>query len=80
MLRFARRCIEHPATVGETHLQHFCTAVCFGGSLLRLSFCCFVHALVPGLFEKTASRGITDLHRRMVSDRDRRPAADRELA
>jgi hypothetical protein len=37
--------------------------------MLKASCACFVHALVPGLCERTGSRIITQLHSRMVSNR-----------
>lgn len=63
---------EHPASVGESYSEHFATAGGFGWALLKASFACFVHALLPFAFEKTGSKAITELHARMVSNRDRR--------
>lgn len=65
---------EHPASVGESYLEHFVTAGGFGWALLKASIACFVHALLPFAFEKTGSKAITELHARMVSNRDRRHA------
>ena len=68
---------EHPASVGETYGEHMGMATGFGVRLLMASLACFVHALLPFLFQKTASRMITTLHGRMVTHRhkdDRAPA------
>ena len=65
---------EHPASVGESYLEHSVTAGGFGWALLKASFACFVHALLPFAFEKTGSKAITELHAKMVSNRDRRHA------
>ena len=67
---------EHPATVDETYGEHFVAANGFAWRLLLASLACFVHAFLPFLFEKTGSRVITDLHDRMVTNRNRHgPAA-----
>jgi len=73
---FQRLFHDHPATVNETYLEHMGVAGRFGWSLLKASCACFIHALVPALFERTGSRIITKLHRRMVTNRMRVPAAD----
>lgn len=61
----------HPASVGETYGEHFVVAGSFGWALLKASLACFVHAVLPFMFEKTGSKAITDLHTRMVSKRSR---------
>lgn len=66
---------EHPASVGENYLQHLGSALSFAGPLLLAAACVFLHALLPFLFPRTASRIVTRLHRRMVKDRARSPAA-----
>ena len=70
------RFTDHPATVGETYGQHFVSAMGFSLSMLRAAFCCGVHALLPFLFEKTGSDCITELHDRMVTNRNRLAAKD----
>ena len=67
---------EHPASVDETYSEHMVMAAGFSWRLLLASLACIVHAFLPFLFEKTGSRMITDLHDRMVSNRNRHgPAA-----
>lgn len=61
----------HPATVGETYGQHFVSSMSFSLGLLRAAFVCAVHAVFPWAFEKTGSACITDLHSRMVANRNR---------
>ncbi len=63
---------EHPQSVGESYGEHMVMAGSFGLRLLAGALVCFVHALLPFLFVKTGSSIITDLHRRMVTQRDRR--------
>jgi hypothetical protein len=57
---------DHPASVQETYVQHFCHAMSFSIKLFKAAFACFVHAVVPGLCIKTGSRAITELHHSMV--------------
>lgn len=72
----------HPATVGETYLEHLRAALGFAGALFGAALACGVHAFLPFLFQKTGSTAIEDLHRRMVRQRAtlRRPAHPREDA
>ena len=56
---------EHPASVGETYFQHMGFAISFGLSLIGAGLAAFVHALIPPLFETTASRILIRLHARI---------------
>jgi hypothetical protein len=67
---------EHPASVGETYAEHFVEAMGFSLSLLKAAGACAVHAVLPFAFEKTASRHIERLHRRMVTQRGRATCAE----
>jgi hypothetical protein len=62
----------HPASVGETYLQHTGSALTFARDLGMAAVFCAVHAFLPFLFEKTASAMVVRLHDRMVTHRDRR--------
>lgn len=62
---------RHPRSVGETYTEHFGVAVGFGGKMLLAGLTCLVHAVLPSLFERTASRCIDELHDRMVVSRAR---------
>lgn len=57
--------LSHPASVDETFLQHMRFALRFSGSLFLAGSAALVHAFVPCLCERTASRIIADLHHRM---------------
>lgn len=72
---FQRLFIDHPASVRESYLEHMVMAGGFGWTLLRASAACFVHALVPGLCERTGSTLIRELHGRMVTHRVRSDSA-----
>lgn len=66
---------EHPASVGETYLQHLARASSFGFRMVGAGLCCLVHGLLPFLFVRTGSQAVTELHDRMVVNRSRLPAA-----
>jgi hypothetical protein len=63
---------RHPASVGETYTKHMQVAAGFGLRLFLASLACFVHALLPFLFERTGSTAIQSLHGSMVMSRLRR--------
>jgi Family of unknown function (DUF6356) len=66
--------LAHPRSIDESYLEHQACALKFSGSLLRASLACFVHALVPGLFERTGSTMVKQLHQEMATKRVRQPA------
>ena len=56
--------LNHPSTVDETFFQHMGFALRFAFSLFAAAGAALVHAFVPCLFEKTASRIIATLYER----------------
>jgi len=60
---------DHPASVGETYLQHCRHALGFGWIMLRGSVGCFLHALFPWAHTRTGSQTVTRLYDRMVINR-----------
>ena len=67
--------IQHPRSVGETYAEHLVMAGGFGASMIGAGLACLIHALIPGLFEKTGSAVIARLHDRMVANRTRKGCA-----
>ncbi len=65
---------EHPHSVNETYLEHMHMSSSFGFWLLLAAACAFLHALLPFVCEKTASKIISRLHARMVTNRVVKPA------
>lgn len=59
--------LDHPAKVGETYGEHFRFALSFGITLIGAGFAAITHAVLPFLFETTASTLIKRLHQRIVS-------------
>jgi Family of unknown function (DUF6356) len=58
--------IEHPASVDETYLQHFISALSFGTKMVVAGIACMVHGLLPALFVTRGSDTVCALHERMV--------------
>jgi hypothetical protein len=56
---------EHPRAIGETYGEHARTAWSFGWRMVTGGLACMVHAAIPGLFVKTASRTMVQLDAEM---------------
>lgn len=54
----------HPASVDETYLEHMAFASRFALALLAAAAAAAIHAFLPFLFERTASRIVARLHAR----------------
>jgi len=64
--------LAHPRTVNETYLEHQAVALSFSFELFLAACACFIHALVPALFQRTGSAMVMRLHEEMVTKRVRR--------
>ncbi len=71
--------LKHPRSVGETYSEHFAVAFTFGAHMIAGGLACIIHALLPAVFEKTASRTVTHLHTRMTTRRSHRAKQGYEL-
>jgi hypothetical protein len=71
--------LDHPASVGETYLEHARHAAFFAATLFRASLAAGIHAVFPEAFESTASRSVAELHRRMVVNRSRLRSTERTV-
>ena len=72
---FDKLFLEHPRSVDEGYFEHFFVAAGFGGRMFLASLACLVHAAIPGLFVRTGSTAIRELHDRMVANRHRNTAS-----
>lgn len=63
--RIAKLFIDHPASVDETYFEHMRFAAGFAGTLLVAAMAAAIHAVLPFLFEKTASTAINRMHHRI---------------
>ena len=59
-----RMFFDHPASVDESYGEHARFAFGFSMKLFAAAGAALIHAVIPCLFEKTASRIIADLHAR----------------
>lgn len=59
---FNRLFVDHPASVDESYAEHAVFAGRFAVKLFAAGFCALIHAVIPGLFEKTASRMIGEMY------------------
>ncbi|MEL6807410.1 MAG: DUF6356 family protein [Pseudomonadota bacterium] len=56
--------LTHPRHVNETYAEHAIFASGFALRLFLAGGAALVHAIIPCMFEKTASRMIADMHAR----------------
>lgn len=62
---FHRLFLSHPASVGESYLEHQRVALSFALPLLGAGLAALLHALVPAACERTAGDIIRRLHSRL---------------
>jgi hypothetical protein len=69
---------RHLDEAGETYTQHLGVALGISIKLAKASAACAVHAVIPALCTKTASRTIAELHAMIAkrSELARRQASD----
>ena len=56
--------LTHPRSVEESYVEHMAFAGRFSGKLFLAAGAALVHAVLPFLFEKTASRMIAEMYDR----------------
>ena len=59
---FARLFLDHPASVGESYLEHLAASLTTSAKLGGAAAACVVHAFVPGLCKTRGSTAILQLH------------------
>lgn len=62
---FFRAFVDHPASVDETYLQHMRFAFGFAGTMFAAGAAALIHALIPPLFETTASQLVRKMYARL---------------
>lgn len=65
MDRVARLFTSHPASVDESYGEHMAFAAGFSFRLFAAAFAALVHAVLPFMFEKTASTIVAGLYQRI---------------
>ncbi len=58
--------MEHPRDIGESYGEHAGHALFIGTRLLMAGLACLVHAVLPGLFVRTASAAVEDVQTLMT--------------
>lgn len=56
--------VTHPRSVDESYLEHMAFAGGFSAKLFLAACAALIHAILPFLFEKTASRMIAEMYAR----------------
>ena len=62
--RMTRLFTEHPSSVDETYFEHMAFAGRFSFRLFCAAFAALIHAILPFLFENTASTIVRQLYER----------------
>lgn len=70
---------DHPASVGESYLEHMGVAGRFGWRLTRGGIGCMIHGLLPFAFKTSGSDTVRDLHAQLVAKRNAARAAQTQL-
>jgi len=53
--------MAHPRDIGETYSEHAGHALYIGARMIGAGLACMVHAVLPGLFVRTASHTVDDI-------------------
>ena len=61
MLMLRRLLLEHPEQIGETYTEHANHALRIGIRMIAAGVACLIHAVLPGLCARTASRTIKEI-------------------
>jgi len=77
MLR--RLFLDHPASVGESYLEHFGVATGFGARMIAGGLGAVLHGVLPFACKTAGSRTIAALHAEMVRKRNAARDAQTQL-
>ena len=71
---------DHPASVNETYFGHMAFAAWFASRLFMAGGAALVHAVLPFMFETTASRIVRELYERTSNRKPHHATAVAEKA
>jgi hypothetical protein len=74
MLR--RLFLDHPASVGESYVEHFGVATRFGVRMVVGGIGAVIHGVLPFACKTAGSRTVAALHAEMVAKRHAKAAAE----
>ena len=72
---FDRLLLAHPRTVGESYIEHAGIAGRFGATMVAGGVKCLIHAVLPAMFERSASDCVAKLNRELTRRRAAAPDA-----
>ncbi|MEO0637030.1 MAG: DUF6356 family protein [Pseudomonadota bacterium] len=67
MKALGRLFTQHPESVDETYFEHLCFAGSAGIRMVAAGLAALVHAVLPFLFERTASRLMAPIAHKLVA-------------
>ena len=73
---FDRLLLAHPRTVGETYVEHAGIAGRFGATMVAGGVKCLIHAILPSVFERSASDCVAKLNGELTRRRAASPDAN----
>ena len=79
-MKLAKLFTEHPASVHETYLGHMAFAAWFASRLFLAGGAALVHAVLPFMFETTASRIVQELYERTSNRKASHPGPAEKIA
>ena len=79
-MNLAKLFTDHPASVHETYFGHMAFAAWFASRLFMAGGAALVHAVLPFMFETTASRIVRELYERTSNRNPHHPSAQEKIA
>ncbi len=80
IVRMIRRLfLDHPASVGESYVEHFGVASGFGLKMISGGVRCAVHGVLPFLWKTAGSDTVAALHAELVTKRNAARAAQTQM-
>ena len=61
---------KHLEETGYTYRQHFYVSMRWSMSMLKLSSCAFVHAILPDLYTETVSKSILEFAEKIKNSQE----------
>ena len=79
-MNLAKLFTDHPASVHETYFGHMAFAAWFASRLFMAAGAALIHAVLPFMFETTASRIVRELYERTSNRKAHNAGAQEKVA
>ena len=79
-MNLAKLFTDHPASVHETYFGHMAFAAWFASRLFMAGGAALIHAVLPFMFETTASRIVRELYERTSNRKAHHASAQEKIA